>query len=235
MSRTTKRSRTEVGPPGKPDEGKFIAVYVRLSGRDRPVDAQQADLKRWAGGQDRAVRWYEDVWNGRGKERPAGEGLVKDLKAGRVHTLTCWRLDRLGMTCSELVILFEELAAHEVNLLSLKDHLDLSTPAGRRMANALASVGLYETELRAERILAGQEAARARGVRWGGSPKGRRIKVTPELEATVRRLRAEGKGASHIARETGLSRPTIYRVLRTAGPNVGDEVGPPREGPDDGA
>ena len=57
-----------------------------------------------------------------------------------------------------------------VRLLSQpRDGLDLATPAGRLMANVLASVAAYETEVRAERTLAGQEAARAKGKTWGGS------------------------------------------------------------------
>ena len=72
----------------------------------------------------------------------------------------------------------------------------------------------------AQRILAGQEAARARGLRWGGSEKGRRVKVTPELEARVKLLSSEGRKISHIARETGVSRPTIYKVLGEESPST---------------
>ncbi len=66
----------------------------------------------------------------------------------RVETVVCWRLDRLGKTCSELVKLFEHLAARRVNFISLQDDLDLSTASGRRMAGVLGSIALYETEVR---------------------------------------------------------------------------------------
>ena len=81
-----------------------------------------------------------------------------------------WRLDRLGRTAKGLTALFEELQRLGVGLVSLKEGLDLSTAAGCLMANVLASVAQFETELRSERILAGQAAARAQGKRWGGSP-----------------------------------------------------------------
>jgi DNA invertase Pin-like site-specific DNA recombinase len=81
------------------------------------------------------------------------------------------------------------------------------------MANILAGVAAYETEVRAERILAGQAAARERGVRWGGSIRGRRLRATAEQIAVIRRLRSEGGEIAGIARATGLSRPTIYRIL----------------------
>ena len=70
--------------------------------------------------------------------------------------------------------------------------MDLSTAAGRLMANVLASVAAYENEVRSERIRAGQAVALANGKRWGGSQKGRRIKVTAEQVQTIRQLKAEG-------------------------------------------
>jgi DNA invertase Pin-like site-specific DNA recombinase len=58
--------------------------------------------------------------------------------------------------------------------------VDLSTAAGRLMANVLASVAAYENEVRSERIRAGQAVALANGEHWGGSKNGRHIKVTTE-------------------------------------------------------
>ena len=138
---------------------------------------------------------------------------MEDIKSHKVSAVVCWRLDRLGRTCSELVKFFEFLAEHEVNLISLKDRFDFATVEGRRMAGALVSVARFESESRSQRILAGQAAARARGVRWGGSVMGRRLKVSRELENEVRKLRLRGMNITDIGRETGLSRPTIYRVL----------------------
>jgi DNA invertase Pin-like site-specific DNA recombinase len=77
----------------------------------------------------------------------------------------------------------------------------------------LAGVAAYETEDRAERILAGQTAARMHGVRWGGSTRGRRAKVTVEQIVAIRRMKSEGQEIAAIAQGTGLSRPTIYRIL----------------------
>lgn len=77
------------------------------------------------------------------------------------------------------------------------------------LANVLASIAQFETEVRAERILAGQAAARAAGKTWGGSKKWRRLKVTPEQVATINRLSKDGEGKAAIARATGLSRPTF--------------------------
>jgi len=77
----------------------------------------------------------------------------------------------------------------------------------------LASVAAFETEVRAERVLAGQAVARAKGKKWGGSKKGRRVKVTDEQVATIKRMSREGESITAIARATGLTRPTVYAYL----------------------
>ena len=135
------------------------------------------------------------------------------METGGVDTLVVWRLDRLGRTAERLTSLFEDLIRWKVNRISLKDGLDPVIPAGRLMANIPAGVAAYETEVRAERILAGQAAAKERGVRWGGSIRGRRIRATVEKFAVIRRLRSEGGEIAAIARAAGLSRPTTYRIL----------------------
>ena len=194
---------------------KTIAIYLRVSSRSQDTQSQEPDLKRWVKAQpdDQPVRWYRDKFTGKTMDRPGFNRLVADVEAGKVARVVVWRLDRLGRTAKGLTALFEDLLARGVDLVSLKDGLDLETPAGRLMANVLAGVAAYETEVRAERIMAGQAAAREAGKVWGGSAKGRRLKVTAEQEAMIRRLEGEGVGVSAMARTTGLSRPTIYRVL----------------------
>ena len=73
--------------------------------------------------------------------------------------------------------------------------------------------GLLTTAGKSTRILAGQTAARLRGVHWGGSSPGRRIKVTAEQIASIHHLRSDGQTIAAIARATGLTRPTVYLLL----------------------
>src|SRR5688572_15686599 len=128
-----------------------------------------------------ATRSPASRWSGR-----AGNRLMAAVDGGQVGKVVVWRLDRLGRTAKGLTALFEDLMHRKVNLISLRDGIDLNTAAGRLMANVLASVAQYETEVRAERVRAGQQAARKRGVKWGGSKKGWRWKVTDD-QACARR------------------------------------------------
>lgn len=143
--------------------------------------------------------------------------LEKDIFAGKVKALVIWRLDRLGRNATQLTALFERLREKKVNLISLREGIDLSTPTGRVVANIMASLAQFEVELKSERIIAGQQAARAAGKRWGGSKKGRRLKVTDLHVRTIRELKTAGEPIAAIARTVGLSRPTVYAVLGSNG------------------
>jgi DNA invertase Pin-like site-specific DNA recombinase len=195
---------------------KAIGIYVRVSSRTQDAASQLPDLERWAKAHaedDQVVTWYKDTFTGKTMDRPAFNRLMADVEAAKVGSIVVWRLDRLGRTAKGLTTLFDDLRKRRVNLVSIKDGLDLETPAGRLMANVLASVAQYETEVRAERTLAGQAVARGKGKVWGGGTKGKRIKVTTEQEQVIRRMNGEGEKVAAIARATGLSRPTVYNVL----------------------
>jgi DNA invertase Pin-like site-specific DNA recombinase len=192
---------------------KVSALYLRVSSKAQKTESQEPDLKRWEANQDGPVAWYRDSFTGKTMDRPGFNRLIADINGGKIGTLVVWRLDRLGRTAKGLTSLFDDLQARKVNLVSIKDGLDLSTPAGRLMANVLASVAAYETEVRGERVLAGQAVARAKGKTWGGMEKGKRLKVTTEQETVIRRMKSEGGKVAAIARATGLSRPTVYSVL----------------------
>lgn len=192
---------------------QHIAIYMRVSSNGQDTRSQEADLKRWANAQRDRVVWYRDRFTGKTMTRPGWNDLMDSVRAGKVARIVVWRLDRLGRTAKGLTALFSELLAAKVGLVSLKDSIDLNTAAGRLMAHVLASVAQYETEVRAERVKAGQAAARAAGKRWGGSKPGRLLYVTPDQISLIRRLHSEGQSISAIARAVGLSRPTVYARL----------------------
>jgi len=193
--------------------GKHIGIYLRVSTGGQSFASQEGDLKKWADSQQDEVVWYRDKATGANMDRLGMDKLMADVRSGKINTVVCWRLDRLGRTAKGLVDMFTELHSKKVNLISLKDGLDLSTPTGRMTATILASVAVFETEVRKERQMAGIAAAKAAGKKWGGSKQGRRLKLTDENIKIVRDMHAEGKKIAVIARTLGLCRPTIYKII----------------------
>lgn len=192
---------------------KLTAIYVRVSHRDQKHASQLPDLERWAEVNEAKFEWFKDTFTGRTMHRPGMTKLLDVLRMGKLDRIVVWRLDRLGRTTKGLCQLFDELRERKVDLVSLKDGFSLESPAGRLHARILASVAEYETEIRAERVLAGQNVARKNGKTWGGSEEGWRWKVSDDQLTAIKEMRASGKPVAQIARITGLSRPTVYRVL----------------------
>lgn len=192
---------------------KHVAIYARVSTIGQDTASQEPDLQRWADAQDSPLVWYRDKATGKTMDRPGWAKLEAAVRAGRVSAVVVWRLDRLGRTAAGLTALFDDLRARKVNLVSVKDGLDLATAAGRLMCVVLAGVCAYETEVRGERVAAGQKIARAAGKRWGGSKPGVPKKVKPPVARTIRRMKADGERITEIARVVGVSRPTVYAVL----------------------
>jgi DNA invertase Pin-like site-specific DNA recombinase len=195
---------------------QHIAVYLRVSSKSQDVASQEQDLKRWAAAHAEPIEWYRDSFTGKTMDRPGFNRLERQIVAGNVSTLVVWRLDRLGRTAKGLTALFDDLFQRKVNLISLRDGLDLSTPAGRLMANVLASVAAYETEVRSERQMAGIAAAKANGKRFGRPPGTRKSRIEPSKRQAVLEHKAAGWKVADIARAVGLARKTVYVVLREA-------------------
>ncbi|OHB56574.1 MAG: hypothetical protein A2Y12_04685 [Planctomycetes bacterium GWF2_42_9] len=198
-------------------KNKFTAIYVRVSSTSQDTRSQLSDLKRWVelqGNEIEPVQWFTDKHTGTTMDRPQWNKLQNAIDNGLVLRLVVWRLDRLGRTASGLTKLFEELQTHKVSFESIKDKIDLGTTAGRLIANVLASVAAYETEVRAERVKAGQTVARAEGKTWGGSEKGRLHKITIEQVRQIVKMKEAGDKVAHISKTVRVDRPGVYRVLK---------------------
>ncbi len=198
---------------------KHIAIYARVSTGRQDTASQDVDLQRWAEvhADEVPVQWYRDTATGKTMDRPGWQRLETALLQNEVAAIVVWRLDRLGRTAAGLTRLFDQLRATDVNLISLKDSLDLSTPAGRLMANVLASVAQYETEVRAERVRAGITRAKASGKRWGGSQPGRQHRVNQDKVDAILQMAGQGKSIAAISRAVGLSRQWVYELIRREG------------------
>ena len=194
---------------------KHIAIYVRVSSKSQKFAAQLPDLERWAASQDEKIIWYKDKQSGKTMTREAWCKLEEAMRVAKVSQVVVWRIDRLGRTVSGLSALFDELQTRKINLVSLREGLDLSSAAGRLFANVLASMAQFETELRGERVKEGHVAARAKGKTWGGSKKGRRTckSITKEQREAVLHLHEKGTKIARIAKSVNLSRPSVYKIL----------------------
>lgn len=179
----------------------MLIGYARVSTQDQHLDLQKEALIK-AG----CERVYEDKTSGARADRP---GLAKALEMLRKgDTLVVWKLDRLGRSVKQLVDLVGMLRAEGVEFKSLTDAIDTGTPSGRFFFHVMASLAEMERELIIERTRAGLEAAKRLG-RHGG----RRPKMTKSKIEAAKTLLQNGTPPKDVARNLGVSVPTLYRWL----------------------
>ncbi len=98
-----------------------------------------------------------------GSERPGLAAALAYARAG--DQLVIWRLDRLGRSVKDLIEQVANLDAQGIELVSLQESIDTTTPAGRALFQMCGVFAEFERSLLSERTKAGVDAARARGRR----------------------------------------------------------------------
>ncbi len=179
----------------------MLIGYARVSTQDQSLELQRQALTK-AGCQ----KIFEDQTSGTRLERPGLTKLRDILRQGDV--LVVWKLDRLGRSVKQLVDLTSELHQQGIEFKSLTDSIDTSTPSGRFFFHVMASLAEMERELIVERTRAGLEVAKQLGRRGGRKPK-----MTSSKIESAKKLLASGVPPKDVARNLGVSVPTLYRWL----------------------
>ena len=120
-----------------------------------------------------------------------------------------WKLDRFGRSLKSLVTTLEELRALGIQFVSYTENLDFSTPAGRAMANLIGVFAEFERDLIMERVRAGIQNAKSKGIRVG-----RRPLIDKRLLGTARDMKGRGMSIRGISRELGLSKSLVHKTLQ---------------------
>ena len=183
--------------------------YGRVSTHEQNPEAQHDALI--AAGCEQV---FIDTASGKLARRPElDKALLSANRAGDQLVVT--KLDRLGRSLENLIELSRTLQERRVDLVVLDQGIDTSTAIGRMFFQILGSIAEFEHSLMSERTRDGLAAARARGRTGGQKPKlgPRQVKLAREM---YEEKGPDGKRAhtvEHIAREFGVTRPTIYRHL----------------------
>jgi DNA invertase Pin-like site-specific DNA recombinase len=123
--------------------------------------------------------------------------------------LVVWKLDRLARNMNDLCQIVDALDAKGASLEILDQKIDTSTATGKAFLQMLGVFAEFETNLRKERQLAGIATAKAKGKHLG-----RKSSLTEDDKKKIQSKRKSGKNPTQLSNEYGVSRGTIYNVLK---------------------
>jgi DNA invertase Pin-like site-specific DNA recombinase len=190
-----------------------VAIYVRVSTKQQSVDMQLVDLQAVAdkSGWDIVKIYRDDGVSGSvpSEQRPGLKALMGDVVRKKFDMVVIWSIDRLARSTLDLMKTMQLLQEKKVDLYAYKQAIDTSTPSGRMMWQLLGVFAEFEREMIRERVTAGLNEARAKGVRLGRPP------IDKVVEEKILQLRAEGMGMLKIGRTLKVGTSQVQRICAT--------------------
>jgi DNA invertase Pin-like site-specific DNA recombinase len=191
---------------------KKIAVYIRVSTISQSYESQEQAIKNFIaarGWKEEDCIFEREKGSGASASRPGLDRLMMMARADEISTIVVYKIDRLGRNATHLLWCMEELERMNVALISATQPIDTSdkNPVGRLVAQIMSSVAELDKELVRERTLAGQAAARRRGVTFG------RPRTIDRHQPKAIALRKSGKTIAAIAAQLGISCSATQRLV----------------------
>lgn len=176
--------------------------YARVSTRDQSLDGQIDTLKEFG-----CSKIFSEKVSGRKVKRTELDKCLEYLREG--DTLVIYKLDRLGRTTKQLIELSQWLDDNNIDLQIIDMNISTKDAMGKMFFTMMSAFAELEANLLSERTKKGLASARARG-RVGGRPS-----MPDYKKREIKFLYNEQKmSGEQIAEATGVSRSTVYRVVK---------------------
>ena len=197
---------------------KKAVLYMRVSSLDQHPETQLLDLQQMAAQRGyEVVKQYTDRISGAKARRPGLDELMHDARRGRFDVVLVWASDRIARSVRHFLEVLDELNRLNIEFVSFREQIDTGGPLGRAIVVIIGAIAELERNLIVERVRAGMRRAKLEGQHIGRQP------LDLDREA-IRRDRRLGQSLGKIAREHGISRATVHRVIHEPAAAPTDKV-----------
>lgn len=180
----------------------MIIGYARVSTLDQNEKSQLELLENKG-----CERIFLDKDSGVNDNRT--EFLIMKSSLRKGDTLIVVELSRLGRRLLSVLEFIEHLKQNEINFISLRENIDISSPSGTLIMQIMASVSEFERKRLLERQKLGIIYAKNNGVRFG-RPK----TSDKDLEKAVKLYESKTMSIKEICELTGVSKSVLYRRIK---------------------
>ena len=179
--------------------------YIRVSTKEQNTGRQFELLKQ------RGIiidKFYEEHISGKNTNRPQLKAMLDYVQPG--DTIYIESISRLARNTRDFLNIVEALQSKGVNLVSLKESIDTTTPTGKFMLSVFAALYQLERENIMERQKEGIMLALKEGRPYGRP----RVKISGTFSLNYKRWKSGKISASQFMKEESLARTTFYRLVK---------------------
>ena len=180
----------------------MVMAYIRKSSKDQNQARQDVLMERLE-----VDRVFSDTESGANRDRPGLNAMLAFIRTG--DTVIVESISRLARNIRDLLEIVEKIESSGAELVSQKEQLDTTTPAGRFMFQMFGAIAELERSYLLERQREGIEIAKAKGVY-----KGRKPIDLPNWDAVHGLVCSGDISLAEGARQLGISRTTFYRRMK---------------------
>lgn len=178
--------------------------YIRVSSIDQNTERQEVALKELE-----VDKIFTEKLSGKNTNRPELHRMLDYVREG--DTLYIESISRLARSTKDLLSLVQTLQEKRVDLVSLKENIDTTTPQGRFILTIFGALSELERENILQRQREGIEIAKQ-----NGKVLGRPIIETPNDWNKVITLWKRGEiTAREAMKRLNMNRGTFYRRLQS--------------------
>ena len=188
--------------------------YVRVSTLEQNEERQMVELTEKA----HVEKIFLDKLSGKDTDRPQLQAMLEFAREG--DTVYVSEFSRLARSTKDLLDIVQQLKEKQVQVISLKESFDTSTPAGELAMTMFAAIATFERKIMLERQREGIALAKAQGKYRGR----REAKKPADWQELVTKYKCrEISTVSELVRICGCSRPTVYKWLKSSGIHIKDK------------
>lgn len=178
--------------------------YIRVSTVEQHEDRQVKDLTE----NGKVTKVFMDKLSGKDTNRPQLKAMLDYVREG--DTVVVSEYSRLARSTRDLMDIVDTLKAKGVNVVSMKENFDTSTPQGKLILQTFMNIAEFERELMLQRQREGIAIAKA-----NGKYKGRQSKQKPDNWESLKAMYMSRQiTVSDIAKRCEVSRPIVYKWLK---------------------
>ena len=180
--------------------------YIRVSATDQNTARQEMILQEL-----NLDKYFIEKVSGKNMDRPQLKKLMEYVREG--DTVYIESISRLARSTKDLLNIVQQLQEKSVELVSLKESIDTTTPQGRFVLTIFGALSELERENILQRQKEGIAAAKIKGKKFGRP----QIAKPKEWDSVIKLWRAGEISAVEAMCRLDLNRGTFYRRVKQYG------------------